>query len=105
MATEGEWRWAPLAPLGTVPGRLGASWESRPAGAWGRLRQGPSLGPLLPLGLLRVGWAYIFLLGPSSLCSQGVDSALAQGPRFRMRVGRDTPSLAKGLPLPLSCVP
>lgn len=67
--------------------------------------QGPSLGPLLPLGLLRVGWAYIFLLGPSSLCSQGVDSALAQGPRFRMRVGRDTPSLAKGLPLPLSCVP
>ena len=28
VATEGEWRWAPLAPARTVLVQLGASWES-----------------------------------------------------------------------------
>lgn len=56
--------------------------------------QGPSLGPLLHLALLKAGWAYTALLGPCSLCSKAVVSALAHGP------DQDTP-VPETAPCPL----
>lgn len=64
-----------------APEQLGGPWGPWPARAWGRLRQRPSLGPLLPLALARPGRAHTVLLEPRSPCSWGADSAVA-GPRW-----------------------
>lgn len=104
-ALGGEARRLPCLSRGQEEG---PTWPpaSPSAGEW-------SLGPLTGQGLgetgatsalgLGGGWvAYTVTLGPCSLCSKGVGSALAQGPRFR--VGVDRTPLLQRLPPPLSCL-